>query len=135
MTPINNNQVSEHELIEKVELLLVFYDVGTESYNPKNRIHLINELVALISHERAEAKAEARMELEVEVGLQKFGQLMKEKEKIQAEVVEKVITWVKTNQKGQFEDEVGNICWYLDDLVTSLEKYSKQFLSEENPSA
>lgn len=28
---------------------------------------------------------------------------------------------VTTNQKGQFEDDAGNICWYLDDLVKALE--------------
>lgn len=29
---------------------------------------------------------------------------------------------VQTNQKGQFEEDTGEICWYLDDLLSALTK-------------
>lgn len=29
---------------------------------------------------------------------------------------------VRTNQKGSFEDDAGNICWYLDDLEKTINK-------------
>lgn len=31
-----------------------------------------------------------------------------------------IIEEVKENQKGQFENDAGNICWYLDDLIKML---------------
>ena len=31
-----------------------------------------------------------------------------------------IIKLISQNQKGQFEDDAGNICWYLDDLVKML---------------
>lgn len=27
---------------------------------------------------------------------------------------------ITTNQKGQFEDDAGDICWYLDDLIKAV---------------
>ena len=36
-------------------------------------------------------------------------------------VIDEVKEWVKTNQKGQFEDDSGVVCWYLKDLVKSLD--------------
>lgn len=35
-----------------------------------------------------------------------------------SELLEKL----KENQKGQFEDDGGSICWYLDDLVSVIER-------------
>lgn len=34
------------------------------------------------------------------------------------ELLSEIEELIATNQKGQFEDEVGNICWYLDDLLS-----------------
>ena len=48
----------------------------------------ITELFQLIKCKEREAYEKAKMELEVEIGLQKFGQLIKEKEKIQREAIE-----------------------------------------------
>lgn len=33
------------------------------------------------------------------------------------EELDAILELVKTNQKGQYQDEAGNICWYLDDLI------------------
>lgn len=35
---------------------------------------------------------------------------------------EDVLEAIETNQKGQFEDDAGHICWYLDDLVSAIKK-------------
>lgn len=34
---------------------------------------------------------------------------------------ERIVELVQINQKGQFDDGAGNICWYLDDLLKALE--------------
>ena len=39
----------------------------------------------------------------------------------QLEVIERVEKEVNTNQKGQFEDNAGNVCWYLDSLNKALD--------------
>lgn len=52
MTPINNNQMKIN-ILEEIEGLLTFYNVGEESYNPKNRKHLTHELQSLVTaHEQ-----------------------------------------------------------------------------------
>lgn len=40
----------------------------------------------------------------------------------QQETLEEVLRDIETNQKGQFEDDAGNICWYLDDLVKTIKQ-------------
>ena len=35
-------------------------------------------------------------------------------------LIEHIKEKVMQNQKGQFQDDAGNICWYLDDLETYL---------------
>lgn len=35
---------------------------------------------------------------------------------------------ISVNQKGQFEDDGGNICWYLDDLEKALRNNLKELL-------
>ena len=39
---------------------------------------------------------------------------------------------VKTNQRGQFEDDGGNICWYLDDLSSLIATYGTKTSKEED---
>ncbi len=38
------------------------------------------------------------------------------------ETIKEIIRSVEENQKGQFEDDGGYICWYLDNLVDLLNK-------------
>lgn len=38
-----------------------------------------------------------------------------------------IIPAISANQKGQFEDDGGNICWYLDDLEKALRNNLKEF--------
>lgn len=37
-----------------------------------------------------------------------------------------VIASLSVNQKGQFEDDAGHICWYLDDMVSVLQSAKTQ---------
>lgn len=50
-----------------------------------------------------------------------------EKIKLLEETIEKV----SVNQKGQFEDDAGYICWYLDDLKNILTAELNQLKQEE----
>ena len=38
------------------------------------------------------------------------------------ETIKEIIRSVEENQKGQFEDDGGYVCWYLDNLVDLLNK-------------
>ena len=73
---------------------------------------LVKELSTLIQEERKSAKEEARMELEVEVGLKTFGQLMKEKNKIWKEAylkgVDDFCTWNVSNADGGYVQDKEN---------------------------
>jgi hypothetical protein len=37
-------------------------------------------------------------------------------------ILDAIIREISENQKGQFEDEAGYTCWYLDDLTSLLEQ-------------
>jgi hypothetical protein len=39
-----------------------------------------------------------------------------------------IMSAISVNQKGQFEDDGGNICWYLDDLEKALRNNLKELL-------
>ncbi|MFN3008624.1 hypothetical protein [Mycolicibacterium wolinskyi] len=39
-----------------------------------------------------------------------------------ATIEQLVLERVQENQTGQFEDDAGNICWYLDDLTIALKQ-------------
>jgi hypothetical protein len=104
-TIIRNRKLDE--IIEQAEC----YCADDESAR-RMRTFLKGELSALINRERAEAKREARMELEVEIGLEKFGQLMKEKEKIRAEAYKKgaedFCRWNCNNADGGYVQDLEN---------------------------
>ena len=34
--------------------------------------------------------------------------------------LDEIIEFISRNQKGQFENGSGNVCWYLDDLIEML---------------
>ena len=77
----------------------------------------------IIQKEREEAYKQAKMELEVEIGLQNFGQLIKEKEKIQEEAVRGFLTELNKHCRITKEGDVGE---------TSLEPETvlKRYLSQ-----
>lgn len=49
-------------------------------------------------------------------------------EETSAQIYSLLMDVIETNQKGQFEDEAGNVFWYLDDLVKAI----NQLFNKEN---
>ncbi len=93
----------------------------------------IKELEALCKEIEQQAYEKAKMELEVKIGLQGFGQLMQEKEAIiqqaRKEGVESFAKWV--TQDGQYGTLVGSSGQAM--YRNSLRELAIKFL-EENPS-
>ena len=46
------------------------------------------------------------------------------------ELIEGLKGKLAQNQKGQFEDDAGNICWYLDDLTKALNQEKKRLMED-----
>lgn len=43
------------------------------------------------------------------------------KDEAKAELLRLILDTIKANQKGQFEDDAGEICWYLKDLEQAIQ--------------